>query len=341
MRVTGHFNDARSSECVIIPDNATHETDPVVEDTVLPQELRGRQLRDPRIRRGLPVQLSHSPETDEGAAHEGRLLRIGRAGGEAALRDLRLARLSGAVHRGDRIRAMPTEGVRRHAAWNCCAASAGSMEREFMRRTLLALVSAAMLAIALVGAGHGHHRQLRRGLRPPVRRASSPSTRIARERMTGSSTAAPGSLVDDGTPADGSRVVVTAGHCTDDGTGDAVAVSARIWFRQDAGTRYDGTRDPLTGYPDKCIDDPAVRARRVRDVARDVQLRLRQLRRLPEQPRRRRRHPRQAGHPAGVRDDHRRRRDHRATRASSSRCRATASPTAMRPATRRSRSASG
>ena len=32
VRVTGHFNDARSSECVIIPDNATHETDPVVED---------------------------------------------------------------------------------------------------------------------------------------------------------------------------------------------------------------------------------------------------------------------------------------------------------------------
>lgn len=67
-----------------------------------------------------------------------------------------------------------------------------------------------------------------------------------------------GSLVNDGTPADGSRVVVTAGHCTDDGTGDAVAVSARMWFRQDAGTRYDGNRDPLTGYPDKCIDDPAV-----------------------------------------------------------------------------------
>ena len=67
-----------------------------------------------------------------------------------------------------------------------------------------------------------------------------------------------GSLVDDGTPADGSRVIVTAGHCTDDGTGDDVAVSARVWFRQDAGTRYDGNRDPLTGYPDKCIDDRTV-----------------------------------------------------------------------------------
>ena len=68
-----------------------------------------------------------------------------------------------------------------------------------------------------------------------------------------------GSLVDDGTPADGSRVFVTAGHCTDDETGTAVNVSARIWFRQDAGTRFDGVnRDPLTGYPDHCIDDPAV-----------------------------------------------------------------------------------
>lgn len=32
LRVTGHFNDARSSECVMIPENSTHETDPVVED---------------------------------------------------------------------------------------------------------------------------------------------------------------------------------------------------------------------------------------------------------------------------------------------------------------------
>jgi len=67
-----------------------------------------------------------------------------------------------------------------------------------------------------------------------------------------------GSLLNDGTPADGSRVFLTAGHCPDDGTGDAVAVSARVWFRQDAGTRYDGNRDPLTGYPDKCIDDKTV-----------------------------------------------------------------------------------
>jgi hypothetical protein len=54
-----------------------------------------------------------------------------------------------------------------------------------------------------------------------------------------------------------SRVFVTAGHCTDDGAG-GVMPSARIWFRQDAGTRFDGTIDALTGYPVMCTDDPAV-----------------------------------------------------------------------------------
>lgn len=56
------------------------------------------------------------------------------------------------------------------------------------------------------------------------------------------------------------RVFVTAGHCTaDDSTADPtdVMASARIWFRQDAGARFDGNRDPLTGYPDSCINDPA------------------------------------------------------------------------------------
>ena len=54
-----------------------------------------------------------------------------------------------------------------------------------------------------------------------------------------------------------SLVFITAGHCVDDDAG-GVMPSARIWFRQDAGTRFDGTLDPLTGYPDTCIDDPAV-----------------------------------------------------------------------------------
>lgn len=64
-----------------------------------------------------------------------------------------------------------------------------------------------------------------------------------------------GSLLNDGTPEDGSRIFLTAGHCTDNGEG-GVNVSARIWFAQDAGTRYNGTTnpfDPVTGYPDRCI----------------------------------------------------------------------------------------
>jgi secreted trypsin-like serine protease len=126
-----------------------------------------------------------------------------------------------------------------------------------MRRTLLALVSAAMLAVTMVvpaTAITGNY--VDDNDHPFVGLIAFYSDSRGTDgaflhRCTGS-------LVDDGTPADGSRVVVTAGHCTDDGTGDAVAVSARMWFRQDAGTRYDGTRDPLTGYPDKCIDDKTV-----------------------------------------------------------------------------------
>lgn len=48
-------------------------------------------------------------------------------------------------------------------------------------------------------------------------------------------------------------IVLTAGHCTNSGVGAEVAASARIWFHQDAGARYDGTTDPVTGYPDMCV----------------------------------------------------------------------------------------
>jgi len=51
-------------------------------------------------------------------------------------------------------------------------------------------------------------------------------------------------------------VVLTAGHCTDNEAGGVMA-SARIWFRQDAGTRFDGTQDPVTGYPDVCLGTDA------------------------------------------------------------------------------------
>lgn len=48
-------------------------------------------------------------------------------------------------------------------------------------------------------------------------------------------------------------VVLTAGHCTDDGAG-GVNDNARIWFRQDAGSRFDGVEDPETGYPNQCAN---------------------------------------------------------------------------------------
>ena len=129
-----------------------------------------------------------------------------------------------------------------------------------MRRTLIALMSAALLAIAVVAPATAITGNYVEDFEHPfvgliAFYSDDEGTDDAfLHRCTGS-------LVNDGTPADGSRVVVTAGHCTDDGTGDDVAVSARMWFRQDAGTRYNtvtGERDPLSGYPDMCIDDPLV-----------------------------------------------------------------------------------
>jgi hypothetical protein len=48
-------------------------------------------------------------------------------------------------------------------------------------------------------------------------------------------------------------VVLTAGHCTDNGAG-GVNATARIWFQQDAGVNYVPAtqHDPVTGYPDSC-----------------------------------------------------------------------------------------
>lgn len=46
-----------------------------------------------------------------------------------------------------------------------------------------------------------------------------------------------------------STVLLTAGHCT-----DAPAVTARVWFQQDAGAEYDPVTqvDPVSGYPEYC-----------------------------------------------------------------------------------------
>jgi secreted trypsin-like serine protease len=51
-------------------------------------------------------------------------------------------------------------------------------------------------------------------------------------------------------------VFLTAGHCI--GDNEEQAVSARIWFAQDAGAHYDPATqfDPVTGYPDTCLPQP-------------------------------------------------------------------------------------
>jgi len=48
-------------------------------------------------------------------------------------------------------------------------------------------------------------------------------------------------------------VVLTAGHCVDNGSG-GVNAHARIWFEQNAGAKFDGIEDPVTGYPNECKD---------------------------------------------------------------------------------------
>jgi hypothetical protein len=53
-------------------------------------------------------------------------------------------------------------------------------------------------------------------------------------------------------------VLLTAGHCTDDGDPETpsgtLAATARVWFLEDVGSHYDPVteHDPVTGYPDSC-----------------------------------------------------------------------------------------
>ena len=54
-----------------------------------------------------------------------------------------------------------------------------------------------------------------------------------------------------------SRTVLTAGHCTDTASG---AASAIIWVSQEGGAQFDpvtGAEDPLTGYPNECLNSAA------------------------------------------------------------------------------------
>jgi secreted trypsin-like serine protease len=47
------------------------------------------------------------------------------------------------------------------------------------------------------------------------------------------------------------KVFLTAGHCTDQNATES-PVSARIWFEEDAGKLFNGTVDPVSGYPSAC-----------------------------------------------------------------------------------------
>jgi secreted trypsin-like serine protease len=49
------------------------------------------------------------------------------------------------------------------------------------------------------------------------------------------------------------RVFLTAGHCTDQDAAVSPS-SARVWFEQGAGAHFDGIEDPVTGYPEECLD---------------------------------------------------------------------------------------
>ena len=51
-------------------------------------------------------------------------------------------------------------------------------------------------------------------------------------------------------------VVLTAGHCTDDEAGGGAGAHARIWFQQDAGVNYDPAteQDLVSGYPNYCAE---------------------------------------------------------------------------------------
>ncbi len=116
-----------------------------------------------------------------------------------------------------------------------------------MRRSLLALISAGLLAITLVAPASAITGNYVEDFEHPFVGliAFYDDAGVFSHRCSGSLIAP--------------RVFLTAGHCTaDDSTADStdVMASARIWFRQDAGAEFNGTIDPRTGYPNSCINDP-------------------------------------------------------------------------------------
>ena len=76
-------------------------------------------------------------------------------------------------------------------------------------------------------------------------------------------------------------VFLTAGHCADTVSG---AVSARVYFQQDAGANYDPATqlDPVTGYPETCAAGTA--GSHLRNLGSALQLRLHGTSDAPEYP---------------------------------------------------------
>ena len=108
-----------------------------------------------------------------------------------------------------------------------------------MRRTLLSLAAAAMLAVTWAAPATAITNDYVKDFDHPFVGliAFYNDAGVFQHRCTGELLAP--------------TVVLTAGHCTDNGA-SGVNASARIWFRQDAGTRFDGVEDPETGYPNRC-----------------------------------------------------------------------------------------
>jgi secreted trypsin-like serine protease len=113
-----------------------------------------------------------------------------------------------------------------------------------LRRTFIALASAAVLAAALVAPAAAITGNFRDDPDHPFVGlvAFYDADWVFLQRCTGELLSP--------------TVLLTAGHCVNDSSqpDGAVAANARVWFLQDVGSHYDPTtqQDPVSGYPDSC-----------------------------------------------------------------------------------------